>query len=142
MSDDLTGGQGVHASIVAIAFIFSMAPFVTGHDVKVLGLQEVLIILSVCRVGQVVLLLIRVTAVAIIEVGGSPSCVVCLLLTVGPVAAGIHVNAQVFETVNLVVHLNVTHVVERVGTVVLLIQTRQRVCHCIAVPHCGIEGVV
>ena len=123
MGDDLSGAEGIASGVVGISPVFGVAPLITHHDVEVLGFEEVFVILCVGGEGKVVFVLLAVAAVAIVEVGGSPGGIVGELLAVGPVAAGIGMETQVFETVNLIVYLYVTHVVIGVGAVVLLIQT-------------------
>ena len=101
----------IETCIVGVSLEFIVAPLVTNHDVEVLRLREILVVLCVGREGEVVLLLVRIAAVAIVKVCRTPRCIVCVLSTIGPVTAGIGMQAEILETMNLIVNFHITHVV-------------------------------
>ena len=99
-----------------------MRPLVTTHDIEVLGLQEILVVLCIGREGQVVLALLCKAIIAKVEVFLSPRRVCGALLTVGPVAREVRMQAQILKAVYLIINLHITHIIERVGAVIALVQ--------------------
>ena len=126
----LCGRLGIETIVVGVAPVLLVTPLVTTHDVEVVCLAEVLVVLDVGSVVQVVLVFLGEAIVSIVEVRRSPRLVVGSLLTVSPVAAEVHVQAQVFQSVDLVVNLHVALIVIRVGFVFFLVEQRYGVGTC------------
>ena len=138
----LQAAHGITSFVVGIAPILLVAPFVTAHDIEVVVVIEVFVVLSVGRIDEVVLAFLGIAVIAIIEVGGAPVLIGRVLSAIAPVTGEVHVQAEVFEAMNLVVYFDITHVVKRACTVVFLCQQRHGVLGGIAVCDGGIERVV
>ena len=111
----------IETCVIRITPIFVVAPLVTSHDVEVLSLEEVFIILCIGREGEVIFLFKSIAAIAIIEVRRTPVGIIGILLTICPVTAGIGMETKIFETMNLIVNLYITHIVVRISPVVTFI---------------------
>ena len=82
-----------------------MLPFVTGHDIEVMVLVEILQILGICGKRRVAFVDLLPSVVSIIDAGGVAARTDGGLLAGRQVAAKVEVQVQVFESVDLIVHL-------------------------------------
>ena len=119
--------RGAWVVVERVAPVLGVRPFVARHDIDALCLEEVFQILCVCRVCEVVFVLLCETCVAIVEVRWSPVGIVSVLLAVSPVTREVHVDVEVFQSVNSIVNLNIADIVKRVSAVVLLVEECDRV---------------
>ena len=91
------------------------------------NILEVFVILCISRVNQIILIFLRITFIAIISITLTPWLTNSVLLTVSPVTREVHVQTQILKTMNLVVNLNITHIIIRVSLIRSLIQQSYRV---------------
>ena len=120
-------GSRVIAGLVETRTIFlgvtmEVLPLITCHDVKVVGLVEILEVLGVGVEGEVVFVDLFPTLPAIVD-GFGAGCVGPSVLSAGRIiGAQVHVEAEVFKPVHLVVEFEVAHCRARVGAVVLEVE--------------------
>ena len=115
-----------------------MLPLVGCHDVEVLsGIFPVLIILRVCGKEEVVLAALFPAFPSGIVVREGIGADGRNLLTLGIVSTEVSVQAEVFESVDLIVSLQVTYERTGIGSIVLLIECSHGVPGGVAVDGIG-----
>ena len=86
-----------------------MLPLETSHDIEVLSLSEVLIVLRVCVELEVVFVLQIVTIPAIVVTSHTKWVILITLVTIAIVCTKVSMEAQILESVDLVIQLQVTY---------------------------------
>ena len=71
-------------------------------------LIEILVVLGIGSINQIVFLFRVFTRTTIIEAISTESVVICIFTTIGILAGKVHVEANVFKTMNLIVNLEVS----------------------------------
>ena len=133
----LAAGSRIGAHVVVLHVTPEVLPLITTHDVEVVDLGKILVVLCVGRELQVTLQNLLHAIAAIIDRTSIVTLVVGVLTTLGDVSTACQVQAQILETMYLIVDVSTADKRTADGVLVTRVEQSQRVRHV----GYAIEGV-